>query len=327
LSVTLSDTGTDMFNVSIDGVPQTTLVSSPNSVPQTYSIASGLASGTHTVWMTKRTEPYQADKVDLTKLTGTTTFYGFTLSPDGAFQAPPLGRVRIIEFLGDSSCSGYGVDQLVAANANTCVYTIATQNADASVPAATAATAEAEVINVSASGRGIYTSQYDPNDLTNQLPYLYKETVPPAASSVYGFDQYVPHVVVINGGGDDVFGDAGNGNFPDPAAFLSSYTGLVTSIRGHYPNALIVCAVGSGTFGNDKILIANAINQVVAARAAAGDTNVTAYDYFAGSPNGWSTYGDVAISLGYGCEGHASTAGSKFLGGQLGAFIKTKMGW
>jgi lysophospholipase L1-like esterase len=327
LAVSVADTGYDYFNAVIDGGPAIIVPSQPSTGPQTLPIASNLPPGKHTAWLSKRTEASQRDKVDTTRAAGVVTFNNFVLGPDGAFLSAPAPKPRLIEALGDSGCTGYGVDQLMHNGADACNYTLATQNADATVFAFAAQACDAEVVNLSASGRGIYDSQYNPNNLKSQLSYVYQMTIAPNAQPAWGFTGYTPDVVVINGGGDDVFGESGRGAFPDPAAILSTYTQLLANIRSHYPKALIVAAIGAGAFGQDKVTISTAIQQAIAARAAAGDTNVTFFDYFNGSPNGWSSYSDAAGTFFYGCEYHASAAGSKFLGDQLATFLKAKLGW
>jgi lysophospholipase L1-like esterase len=327
LAVRLADTGFDMFNVVIDGAAPIVLAAQPNTVPQLYPVAAGLTAGTHTAWMTKRTEATQRDKITPTHATGAVRFAGFVLGADGTFLPPPAAKARLIEALGDSSCTGYGVDQTVHSSADACNYSIATQNADASVFAFAAQALDAELVNLSTSGRGIYTSQWDPNDLQNQLPSIYKWTVSPNPTPAWSFTGYTPDVVIINAGGDDVIGTAGNGALPDPNAFVQIYTQLLADIRAHYPKAQIVAALGSGLFGQDKVTITNAINLAIAARTAAGDTQLSLFDYFGDKPNGWTTYADAGATLLYGCEGHASTAGSKFLGEKLAAFLRTKLSW
>lgn len=326
LALVASDTGYDSLNVYIDGAATPQVVAlAPSTTPQTYPIATTLAAGEHVAWFSKRTEGWQKDKLDTSKTTGAISFYGVTLASGGTLLKPPAPKNRLIEAIGDSGCSGYGVEQ-ISTNAAPCQYTVGTQNADQSLFAYAAQATQAEVVNTSVSGRGVYNS-YWIQDVNFQLPYYYPQTVSPNPSPVWNFTSYVPDVVVVDAGGDDLFGNSGEGTFPDASAFLAAYTKLVTDIRGHYPQALIVCALAAGASGNDKITLGTPIQQVVAARKAAGDANIAYFEFFTGNPNGWTSYADAASVFGYGCEGHPSAKGAQFLGQRLGAFLQTKLGW
>lgn len=326
LALVAADTGYDLLNVYIDGAttPQV-LTLAPSTTPQTYPVTSTLAAGEHIAWFSKRTEAWQKDKVDTTKTTGAISFYGVTLSSDGNLLKPPAPKKRLIEAIGDSGCTAYGVDQANTSD-SPCSYTVGTQNADESLFAYAAQALDAELVNVSTSGRGIYNS-YWIQTLGEQLPYFYTQTVSPNPSPAWNFTSYVPDVVVVDGGGDDLFGDTGVGAFPDTNAFLTTYTKLLTDIRGHYPQAFIVCALSAGASGNDKITLGGAIQQVVTARNAAGDPNVAYFEFFTGNPNGWASYSDAGGTFGYGCEWHVSAKGAQFLGQRLAAFVQTKLGW
>lgn len=318
LSVTLTDTGTDYFNVVLDGKTTVVVQTNPGTTPVTYPIAQNLGAGTHTVWMTKRTEFMQAGGGTYV---GTTSFHGFGLSAGGQFQTPPATRTRRLDFIGDSAFTGFG-----AGDVPPCTYTPGTQNADLSIPAYTGQDLDAEIVNASSSGQGVFQSVYDP-DNDHLLPVMYEETVPPGAAPAWNFSQWTADAVVLSAGGDDLAGAPGSGTLPNPAGFTNAYIAWLARIRQHYPQAWIVVALAQSAKGADVVTLGGSLQQAVNTRVAQGDTRVVYFNYYTGTP--YTTYDDAASALGlnYGCSYHPSPAGAAWLAGRLSDFIKTKTGW
>ena len=323
----LSGDGTDLVGVTVDGGADVVVITSPNAVAIPYPVATGLAPGTHTLWLTKLTESYETSQSDANVRTGQLTFGGLQLDAGAQVLGPPAPKGRLIAFLGDSSTTGYGVGQLQSGN-STCTYTPQTQDANLSVPGQLAALFDAEVINVSASGKGVVQSAYDLNN-TDQLPSLWQKAVPPAASPNYTFPALAVGAVFISAGSDDLVGAYGSGTITNEALFVSTYVALLAEMRGHYPQALLVGIVNPNAIDTDKSTLTRLIDQAVSQRNAAGDANVMAYDYFAGDANNWQSYNDAdaALGLGHGCQGHASPKGSLFLATRLAAAVRAKLGW
>jgi lysophospholipase L1-like esterase len=328
LSVVLSDTGTDGFNIVIDGGNPIVLYAKPNTANVTYLITDKLADGPHTVWMTKRTE-FSQQRGGV--YAGRVTFMGFKLDPMGRFCAPPVAKTRRIEAIGDSSFAGYAVEQLYRPGTPGCDYSVLTQNADKAVPAYAAAKLAAEYTNLSFTGEGIYHSAWDPGQPSHYLPAIWNEVVAPLAQPAYNFG-VAADVVLISAGGNDLDGPSGSGTLPDPAAFINTYAQWMVSIRARYPNAFIVAILSPNATGTDKPTLTSAISQAVSqaqAAKAGGDPNIAFYNYFTGDPRGWAGYGDAsnALGLGYACQYHPSAAGSQFLGERLAEMVAKHMGW
>ena len=324
VSVSLAGDGNDTYQAVLDDANGIVLAPNASMQPNTLLIASGLdPTVTHTLWFIKRTEGYATANDGSEQHTGTASFFGFLLDGAGAFQDPPQTYARLIEAIGDSGFTGYGDANVSAPGAPTCVFTPASEDATQSVPALTATLLGAEVMNISAAGKGIYTSVYQP-DPNEQIPQLYLQTLPPNVSPAYAFGGATVDAVIVQGGSNDLAGAYGSGTLPDPNAFIASYTSLLATIRQYRPSAPILCAVSPSADGNDIVTLTTAMNAAVANRAAAGDTQVSVYNFFTGDANGWTTYSDAsyALGLGSGCEGHPSPAGAAFLSARLANAVR-----
>ena len=367
LGVRLRDTGADTFDVQIDGVDyaspadayginaQAALVpcnpvaqvpawdgnnfpgcvlAVPSSTTDlnattTYPIATGLAEGNHVAWLSKRSEFYQGNA-------GTTTFYGFTLDDNATLLAPPSYRKRRIEFVGDSSFSGFGAGQR-----NPCTYTSRNCDAGRAIPAYAAQYLKAEAINLSSSGQGVYQSYYDHTGNHN-LPTLYRQTVGLDANVPWGFADDVD-AVIFSAGGDDLWGAAGSGSFDnnDPNVktdatdnFVAAYASWLNDVRIRRRKATLFVTLTYGAAGQDIATLGNALQRAVSQRNAAGDANVVYFTYFptndsSRNPNGYQTLGDVTAQqqLWLGCSGHPSPPVARVLAAMLGAFVAQRMGY
>ena len=100
--------GTSRYDVFVDDAQQPVLAGQTaalvitNSVAAvSYTIASALAEGEHTVRVVRRTEPQQ----------GVNNFKSFTVTrPNAQLLDPPARPTRVIEVLTESTTNGYGVD-------------------------------------------------------------------------------------------------------------------------------------------------------------------------------------------------------------------------
>lgn len=300
------------------------------NVPTTYPIAQNLDPNIeHVAWLTKRTEFYQGR-------VGTVKMFGFVLDDGATLLAPPPYLRRRIEVVGDSSTAGYG-----SAQRSACSYSERNSDGAIAIPAYLARYLRAEVVNLSSSGQGVYRSVYDKNTQHN-LPVLYRAALP-LQSPAYDFNRDHVDVVVLSAGGDDLWGNAGAGYFNNNDAtvttsardnFVAAYTAWLTEIRSVRKDATIVCALSYAAFNQDIVTLGSALQDAVAARNNAGDTNVLYYTWFPANdpnrnPKGYASINDAASPLGlpYGCSGHPQPKMSQYLAGLLAPVIAQKMGW
>lgn len=326
LAADITDTGTDYFNVIVDGNVMPTMVLNANDRTR-HTVVSNLAAGPHVASLVKRTEALSG----FAPQTGIVQLQNFIVDAGAQLLDPPALQKRRIEAIGDSGFTGWGVETVVMDTAHDCDGNNGSiEDSQKSIPAQAALALGADIINLSVSGAGVVESviNLDPNFT---LPITSVETLPPNALLTYAFpaDEQVD-VVLLSAGGDDLFGAYGSGASRDPNKLLATYTMWLQSIRQKRPHALIVNCISQSAADQDKITLRNLYTQAIAAAAGpSGDSNMVVYDYFLGSP--YQTYNDVAsasaLKLYWGCEGHPSYAGAQWLGNRLADFVRTKMAW
>ena len=183
----------------------------------------------------------------LSNNTSCTYFYGFELA-DGStlLDAKPLPE-RKIEFYGNSITAGHGVDVLPGQEDSGSpeyfnnYWTYATR---------TARHFNARYSCISRSGIGVMVSWFP-----IIMPEMYDRLNPEDSSSKWDFSQYTPDIVVINLFQNDMWLTASpdhpqfKARFgttpPDVSTIIQSYQNFVKSIRNKYPNASIICVLGS----------------------------------------------------------------------------------
>lgn len=235
IAVTLQDLDTaNYYNVIIDNQVISKLHT--DTLKRKYILASGLTEGKHQVELFKRTE---WDK-------GKTLFYGFELLEGAKLLAPLAPKKRKIEFYGNSITSAYGNEDNSGKD-RSCGYF---QNNYESYGAITARHFDAQYHCISKSGIGILVSWFP-----LIMPEMYDRTDPNDATSKWDFSKYTPDVVVINLFQNDSwivnipeneqFKNRFGTQVPDSIRIISAYKNFIVSIRDKYPNASIICTLGS----------------------------------------------------------------------------------
>ncbi|MBI9059827.1 MAG: hypothetical protein JEZ01_18830 [Labilibaculum sp.] len=235
IAATFQDLDTaNYYNVIIDNQVISKLHT--DTLKRKYILASGLAEGKHQVELFKRTE---WDK-------GKTLFYGFELHEGAKLLPPAEPKKRKIEFYGNSITSGYGNEDYSGKDRSYGYF----QNNFETYAAITARHFDAQYHCISKSGIGIVVSWFP-----LIMPEMYDRIDPNDATSKWDFSKYIPDVVVINLFQNDswIVNIPKNEQFknrfgtqaPDSTTIIAAYADFVSSIRGKYPNATIVCALGS----------------------------------------------------------------------------------
>jgi len=231
LAFTLDDQfGKNFFNIFIDGDLQKPIIIQAEKGEKTYLVADKLAAGKHSFLLTKRTEGEE----------GATTINNILLADEGKLLAPPERLKRKIEFFGDSVTSGAGneaadgaSDGMLKEKNNFMTYaTIAARNLNA----------EAHI--TSQSGIGIMISWFP-----FIMPQFYDQLNAVGNNDTqWNFASWTPDVVVINlFQNDSWLTDREHRMNPNPTdeQRIQAYIDFVKTIRGKYPNAYIICALGS----------------------------------------------------------------------------------
>ena len=225
--------GTNFFNVVIDNDSLHLL--EVDTVKRFYTLAEGLPEGEHTVELIKRTE---WDK-------GKTWFYGMQVTRGGLVDLPAPSK-RVIEFFGNSITAGYAIDDTTGGDSPDGTFT----NNYHTYAAITARHFNADLYCTVKSGIGITVSWFP---LT--MPQLYNRLDPTDSLSKWDFKKVTPDIVVINLLQNDswlvnqpehesfrrVFGKVP----PSGTRITTAYRDFVAGIRKVYPDAHIICALGS----------------------------------------------------------------------------------
>jgi lysophospholipase L1-like esterase len=273
------ETATNHFNVSIDGGPPRLLA--VRSGEATYELATGLPVGLHTVELVKRTETL----VGVSEL--------LALEVHGELREPPARPTLRMEFVGDSITCGYGTElSVIPGSSPVPGFTSKNQNPMLAYGALTAQRLGAEWVTVCYSGHGVYRNLDATTD--NLLPAVYEQAVP-GHPAPWDFSRYVPDVIVVNAGTNDVFAGSGTSAFlPDETAFKTAYRRFLSRLRALYPQARIVCTMGSMTDGSKQQAQGGTVTSVhagqwvtdlVAERNRAGDARVYRHVMAVQNPN------------------------------------------
>ncbi|WP_437922135.1 SGNH/GDSL hydrolase family protein [Sphingobacterium sp. LRF_L2] len=226
MSIRASDKGESHFNVFVDGLfYKTFAVSSRDTL---IDIVSNLEDDKqHLVRVQKRSEGEF----------GCTTIHHFTLGDKTKLDIPSPRPGRFIEFIGDSFTVGYGADGTDRDQP----FSVSTENADKTYACILARYFQTDYALIAHSGRGaarnygdsLTTSRYTMKDA--MLNSLNSDT-----TSRYGFDQYIPDLVVINLGSND-FSTA---PVPSQKEFQQAYLRIIRQLRRAYgAEVKILCVV------------------------------------------------------------------------------------
>jgi lysophospholipase L1-like esterase len=297
ISAVLKDERNDNnYNVVVDG--KVFDVIHPDIFKKTYRLAYNLKPGKHTVELFKRTEWAM----------GKTWFYGFDLYGENKILPPPAEKKHKIEFYGNSITCGYAVEDTTGKDRGTSPY----ENAWVSYDSITARHFDAELYSISKSGIGVTMSWFP-----LVMPEMYDRLDATDPYSKWNFAKYKPDLVVINLFQNDCWivnlpdneqFKARFGTKPPTAEFIvNAYQKFVATIRAKYPEAKIMCILGSMDATKTGSLWPGYIEKAV---VGLGDKNV--YTHIIPYKN---------------TNGHPSAKEQQAMADDLIGFIREKTGW
>lgn len=214
--------GVDRYAVRVDLGPPVQL-EAPTGEHELV-LATGLAPGRHVIEVLKTTEA----------LVGTGALYALTLEPGGRLRNPHPGPPRRIEVIGGMVACGYGVG--VAEDTPPSGFSPALQDYLLAWPYLVGERLNAQVQTLCYSGRGLLQG-HDGSD-TDQLPTLWRRTLPHEPDAQWDFGRYQPDVVVIQLGDQDLA--LGR---PPRRVYRATLDRWLQEIRGHYPDAWLLLTV------------------------------------------------------------------------------------
>lgn len=288
------------FQPVVDGKPGTRF--SVAGAEKTYDLATNLAAGAHEVALYRETEG---------KGFGYSVFGGFAAGTPGT---PPAFSGRLIEVIGDSITAGFGnlgVEQHPNGGQDPnggCPFETKTESAYVAYAHVAARAVNADASVLAGSGWGMYSD--NAGNVQNVMPALFSNTVGEQKAPVWPFTAK-PQAVVINLGTND-----SSAKNLTADKFKPAYATFLTTVRGKYPDALILCAVGSMMSGTERANAVKFINELVADRSAQGDKKVKLLDL-----------GTQDVLQGTGCGWHPNAADDARMAGLLTTELKASLGW
>jgi lysophospholipase L1-like esterase len=262
-----------------------------------YEVAGGLEPGTHALYAAKRTEAE----------VGAIGLRGIVLDPGAALAPPPARPARVVEMVGDSIATGFGIDGKSA----DCPFSAATQDATGTWGALAARDLRADVWIAAWKGKGVLRND-DPND-PDTLPRLYERLLPGEAGSRWRYAAH-PDAVVLNIGTNDFARSA-----PPDGEFRAAYAAFVARLRELHPDALLVLALGPMLYDEGAIDFRTRARKAIAAtlaeRRAAGDLRIEMIEL-------WSDPAD-----GVGCQVHPNRVTHRRMADELVRLLEARLGW
>lgn len=298
-------TTTNYFNIVIDGSVHKVL--KVNNTDTLYAVARGLANTEHTIEVFKRTEAN----------VGKSSFKGFRVLNNTSLL-PMDALTRKVEFIGDSFTCGYGNEKSYASGTNSGFHSEFENNYSA-WGAIVCRDFNAQYHCTAYSGRGMYRN--NTGTTTGTVPTFYNRIHPDAASPAWTFSSYIPDLVVIHLGTNDLAPEGLTPpNMLDSASFVNAYIGMVNTIRSNYSNAYVICVVPNSVTDyypaglKHLTRMKNYHQAVVDHFNGLGDTKVK---YFLLTPQ----------TAPFGEDWHPSNATHQSMAAQIKPFIQTTMGW
>jgi hypothetical protein len=301
------------YQVSIDGGPFTVV---PSSSMMTYPVASGLAAGTHTIALVRRTE----------SKFGKTTFLGFTLDSGATLALPPAPPAHKVELFGDSISAGL-------ANEDSGPWDNTTENGYMAFGPQVARLLEAEW-RVEARGGGAFYDTWLP-----MVPFFDKtfgptdnQMAPDPGAVEWDFAQWQPDVYILALGTNDW---SATQPHIDESSYETFYQTFLTSLRKWYPKTEIFCLApfqdadqmtgdpaGGAPWDEARTYIAHAVMTF-------GDAHVHAVipvmgNAASGYTGEWITHPGDYVSGDY---THPNISGDTKIAAKLQSIIAPVMGW
>lgn len=236
-------------------------------------------------------------------------FRGLVLDGDGRLMPPDALPSRKIEFIGNSITCGYGSESTNPYEH----FSFETENHYIGYAQICARALNAQAQIVARSGIGVYRNYSGPKtgNPKDNMPAQYLYTLYNDKSEKWDFSRYVPDVVCINLGTNDL-----STNGYDVKLLRQAYKDFLATVRQNNPTAKIVFLCGSMLTGKELEIAKKTLNEVVAEANGAGDKEVYRFDF---TPQN----GDLK----YGADFHPSLWQHEKMGAELTAFLRSLMGW
>lgn len=214
------------LTVVVDGEPRFLKVDEGR---KEYLLAEGLGEGTHRIALFKRSEGSL----------GSVRFHGFKASDDAVLSRPQAPDRKML-VIGDSITCGYGNEAKSLDEGNT----VENENGYLSYAPITARRLNADLMMFCWSGRGMYRNRQLENDQAATIPKIFDQTLPMDKVIKWDHSTFVPDVVVINLGTNDMAFQNDKKSPLPKEDFIEVYAAFISRIREFAPDSKIVISIG-----------------------------------------------------------------------------------
>lgn len=284
-TIALASTGDVRFQVAVDGAIQDLWVKAGEA---TYTLASGLAQGEHTVRLTRLTESFALVTALLSDP-----------SVDGKLLPAPAAAQKRLLVIGDSITAGYGVEGAD----QTCSYAASTSNQQLTYAALAANAVGADLHAIAWSGIGAWRSYSEKTPVNPSILVRYQRTLADDTNSRWNPALYQPDAVLINIGTNDYW----EGSVTDEyRAAMKKLIALVHRDYGNKPVYLIISPMLNGAVRDSQKTVLGSL----------ASANVKIVDL-----------GKIETEDGLGCDWHPNKVTNQRMGKALEQQLKTDLKW
>jgi len=190
-----------------------------------FNVCENLENGQHSIKVLKCTEAAAA------------VISVYEIYTDGYFIEPKGKPVRKIEIYGDSISAGRAARKAAGGNENN---STSQENALLTYASYSALNlnAQTSLFCMSGSCSGVYSNLTDSNPVVKNF-----EKYSPVSEEIWDFSKYIPDVVVIDLGTNDILGASSQADFE--IEFERQYKAFVSKIRDKYPETYIILCYGT----------------------------------------------------------------------------------
>lgn len=273
------------FVVTVDGKTQDLWTEAGS---HNYVLASNLASGTHTVRLTRVNE----------STAGVTSFISDPQVDGSLLTASPAPQKRLL-VIGDSITAGYGVEGTVPS----CHYTLDTSNQQLTYAALAANALGADLHAIAWSGIGAWRSYGEKTPSNPTILVRYPRTLADDANSSWNASQYTPDAILINIGTNDYW----EGSVTDD--YRLAMANLIAKVQSDYNGKPIYLIVSPMLTNKLHEAQKQVLNTFV-------NTKIKVLDL-----------GESDGHEGFGCDYHPNSITHARLGKELEKDLKAELNW
>ncbi len=135
---------------------------------------------------------------------------------------------------------GYGNEAKTLAEGNT----VENENGYMSYAPIAARALEADLMMFCWSGRGLFRNRQLNDDQATTIPKIFNQTLPMSGTPEWDHSRFVPDVVVINLGTNDMAEQNGKKAPLPKAGYVAAYKQFITRIRAIAPDSKIIISIG-----------------------------------------------------------------------------------